>query len=325
MARSGSSGRGSGRQDRISIAVLARRSPASAAPRRGDDRRRPHPGAAARRPAGSPAGTPAAEAPSAGTLSLVSAETTPAQVLLLRRTATRSLQLRDRQHPAAERPPRSTSSTPPAKSSRSFYRNDVEPERRDERSAGTARPAQGRPARNGRYSFRVVPQAGTAQPRGRAHVDLDARRSASASPSTATPSRSSARTNSAARAGRFGAARSGHTHQGQDVMAACGTAAGRRPRRHGPVRRLPERRRQLHRHRRQGHRPTTSCTRTSPNPRRCRPANRSAPASRSGSSATPATPPPATSTSRSGRAPGWYEGGSPIDPLPYLEKWDRYS
>lgn len=23
--------------------------------------------------------------------------------------------------------------------------------------------------------------------------------------------------------------------------------------------------------------------------------------------------------------PGWYEGGSPIDPLPYLEKWDRYS
>jgi len=24
-------------------------------------------------------------------------------------------------------------------------------------------------------------------------------------------------------------------------------------------------------------------------------------------------------------APGWYEGGSPIDPLSYLEKWDRYS
>jgi murein DD-endopeptidase MepM/ murein hydrolase activator NlpD len=24
-------------------------------------------------------------------------------------------------------------------------------------------------------------------------------------------------------------------------------------------------------------------------------------------------------------APGWYEGGSPIDPLPYLEKWDAYS
>ena len=21
-------------------------------------------------------------------------------------------------------------------------------------------------------------------------------------------------------------------------------------------------------------------------------------------------------------APGWYEGGSPIDPLPYLERWD---
>ncbi|HEU5142060.1 MAG TPA: M23 family metallopeptidase, partial [Solirubrobacterales bacterium] len=23
--------------------------------------------------------------------------------------------------------------------------------------------------------------------------------------------------------------------------------------------------------------------------------------------------------------PGWYEGGSPIDPLPYLLRWDRYS
>jgi murein DD-endopeptidase MepM/ murein hydrolase activator NlpD len=24
-------------------------------------------------------------------------------------------------------------------------------------------------------------------------------------------------------------------------------------------------------------------------------------------------------------APGWYEGGSPLDPLPYLEEWDTYS
>ena len=24
-------------------------------------------------------------------------------------------------------------------------------------------------------------------------------------------------------------------------------------------------------------------------------------------------------------APGWYEGGSPIDPLSYLKAWDRYS
>ncbi|HEY5977387.1 MAG TPA: peptidoglycan DD-metalloendopeptidase family protein [Solirubrobacterales bacterium] len=23
--------------------------------------------------------------------------------------------------------------------------------------------------------------------------------------------------------------------------------------------------------------------------------------------------------------PGWYEGGSPVDPLPYLKKWDKYS
>jgi murein DD-endopeptidase MepM/ murein hydrolase activator NlpD len=24
-------------------------------------------------------------------------------------------------------------------------------------------------------------------------------------------------------------------------------------------------------------------------------------------------------------APGWYEGGSPYDPLPLLETWDKYS
>jgi hypothetical protein len=24
-------------------------------------------------------------------------------------------------------------------------------------------------------------------------------------------------------------------------------------------------------------------------------------------------------------APGWYEGGSPFDPLAYLQKWDAYS
>ena len=24
-------------------------------------------------------------------------------------------------------------------------------------------------------------------------------------------------------------------------------------------------------------------------------------------------------------APGWYEGGSPVDPLPFLKKWDAYS
>jgi murein DD-endopeptidase MepM/ murein hydrolase activator NlpD len=24
-------------------------------------------------------------------------------------------------------------------------------------------------------------------------------------------------------------------------------------------------------------------------------------------------------------APGWYEGGSPVDPLGYLQKWDAYS
>ena len=36
-------------------------------------------------------------------------------------------------------------------------------------------------------------------------------------------------------------------------------------------------------------------------------------------------PTAATCTSRSGRRPGWYSGGSPIDPLPMLSAWDKTS
>ena len=183
---------------------------------------------------------------------------------------------------------------------RTFYREDVAPERRRHGSAGTGpRPKASRRA--------TASTASGSPPRRRPRRPPARRprrpRSASASPSTATPSRSSAPTNSASARGRFGAGRSGHTHQGQDVMAACGTplvaARGGRVQYAG----YEAQRRQLRRHRRQGHAATTSCTRTWPNPRRCRTGETSAPASRSGSSATPATPPPATCTSRSGARP----------------------
>jgi len=69
---------------------------------------------------------------------------------------------------------------------------------------------------------------------------------------------------------------------------------------------------------------TTSCTRTWPNPRPWSPAPRCGPASRSGSSARPATRPPSPAL-RDLDAAGLVRSGSPIDPLPFLEKWDRYS
>ena len=68
--------------------------------------------------------------------------------------------------------------------------------------------------------------------------------------------------------GRFGAGRAGHTHQGQDVMAACGAAAGRRPGRPRPVLRLPGRRPATTSSSTARAPATTPCTCTWPNPRR---------------------------------------------------------
>ena len=88
----------------------------------------------------------------------------------------------------------------------------------------------GRAAPNGRYSFRIVPQSGGPVPR-------------RASSSSAEPISLSfdlygfafpilGAHDFGGAGGRFGAGRSGHTHEGQDVMAQCGTplvavAAGR--------------------------------------------------------------------------------------------------
>ncbi len=101
---------------------------------------------------------------------------------------------------------------------RSFFRNDVAPAvPTNIRWDGTT--AEGRPARNGHYSFRVLAQ-GTA---------------VAARPATASTTATLAFDfygytfpilgdhEFGMTAGRFGAGRSGHTHQGQDVMATCGT------------------------------------------------------------------------------------------------------
>ena len=60
-------------------------------------------------------------------------------------------------------------------------------------------------------------------------------------------------------------------------------------------------------------------------PSPCRKADRSAPASRSAIVGETGDATGCHLHFEMWTAPGWYEGGSPIDPLPYLERWDRYS
>jgi murein DD-endopeptidase MepM/ murein hydrolase activator NlpD len=74
-------------------------------------------------------------------------------------------------------------------------------------------------APSARYAFRLVASSGSASARS-ARAD-DARRDAFDLRPALFPIRG--RHNYGSSGARFGAGRSGHTHQGQDVMAACGT------------------------------------------------------------------------------------------------------
>ena len=202
---------------------------------------------------------------------------------------------------------------------RSFYRNDVAPNiATSVRWDGTT--SEGRPARNGHYTFQVIPQGST----------IAARR-ASASTTVATSFALygyafpvlGAHDFGSEGAG-FGAARSGHTHQGQDVMAACGlpllAARG------GTV--------QYNKYEASAGNYIVIDGKGTPNdfmyahlaePSPLQPGE------------TVRTGQPIGIVGNTGNssachlhfeiwgAPGWYEGGSPFDPLPYLERWDRYS
>lgn len=166
-------------------------------------------------PPGSSSGAPVAE-PSAGAITLLAAETKPRKSFFFGVRYPRLAYTLGSDQPQND--VRIDVVNGVGEIVRSFYRQDLAPNvAYNLRWDGTT--AEGKPARNGRYSFRISPQA-----------PAPAARKA-----TATTALSLAFTlygytfpilgghDYGGAMGRFGAGRSGHTHQGQDVMASCGT------------------------------------------------------------------------------------------------------
>lgn len=274
-------------------------------------------------PGGSPPPPPsqsgsADAAPSAGTLTLLSAKTSPRKSFYYGiRNPRLSYEIGSTQ---SSNDLRIDVVGEGGETIKSFFRNDVAPETVDSvRWDGTT--AEGRPAPNGHYSFRIAPQAGG--------------QAARASSSAASPLSLGfdlygfafpilGAHDYGGSGGRFGAGRAGHTHEGQDVMAECGT----------PL--IAARGGQVQYSGYQGAAGNylvidgrgTSFDMAymhllEPSPLQ--------------EGMTVRTGEPIGLVGQTGdatachlhfeiwTAPGWYEGGSPIDPLPYLQKWDAYS
>ncbi len=268
-------------------------------------------------PPSSPAGA-ATAAPSAGTLSLLAGETTPRKSFYfgfrfprLSYTIGSSQTQNDLRIDVVDAAGAIV---------KTFYRNDVAPDVPNSiRWDGTTN--EGRPARNGAYSFRIGPQALEA-PVARRATQSTALSLAFSLYGYAFPILGAHEFGLGA--GRFGAARSGHTHQGQDVMADCGTplVAAR-----GGVVQYSEYEANAGNY-------VVIDGKGTPNdfmyahlaePSPLQPGE------------TVRTGQPIGIVGDTGDAsachlhfeiwgpPGWYEGGSPFDPLPYLEQWDAYS
>ena len=283
-------------------------------------------------PPPSQSGTPDA-APSPGTPRLLSAKTSPRKSFYYGARSPRlSYEI------ASDRPSndlRIDVVGPGGETVVSFYRNDVAPGTPDSVSwDGTV--AGGRAAPNGRYSFRISPQSGdpvAQQSLDRSIQEARRRASSSASPSTSFnlgfalygysfPILGSHDFGGAG--GRFGAGRAGHTHEGQDVMAACGTplvAARGGTVQYSGYQSLAGNYLVID-GKGTGY-DTAYMHLLAPSPLQ--------------EGMTVRTGEPIGLVGQTGDAtachlhfemwtpPGWYEGGSPIDPLPFLERWDAYS
>jgi murein DD-endopeptidase MepM/ murein hydrolase activator NlpD len=269
-------------------------------------------------PASSPTGTPEAESPSSGALSLVSAKATPRKSFFygfrypsIRFAIESSQPQNDLQIDVVNAAEEVV---------RSFYRNDVEPNV-EVRIRWDGTTSEGKPARNGRYSFRIEPQGAT-QAAARASTSSEPLSLGFALYGYEFPVLGAH--DFGGPDGRFGAARAGHTHEGQDTMAACGTplvaarggtvqysgfqaAAGNYIVIDGKGTGFDFMYAHL----------------AEPSPLKTgEPVRTGQPIGVVGDTGD------ATACHlhfEIWTAPGWYQGGSPIDPLPYLEKWDAYS
>ncbi|HVY97027.1 MAG TPA: peptidoglycan DD-metalloendopeptidase family protein [Solirubrobacterales bacterium] len=267
-------------------------------------------------PPSSPSGTPSS-APSAGAITLLSAETTPRKSFYFGYRFPRLTYTIGSGQPQNDLRIDVVSAS--GEVVKTYYRNDVAPDAANSvRWDGTDN--EGKPARNGRYSFRVSPQ-GT-EVAARVATEATSPGPGFAFYGYAFPILGPHEFGMSA--GRFGAGRSGHTHQGQDTMAACGTplVAAR-----GGVVQYA------------GYQSAAGnyvvidgkgtaydfmyAHMAEPSPLH--------------TGETVRTGQPIGIVGDTGdaqgchlhfemwTAPGWYEGGSPIDPLPYLQAWDRYS
>ena len=276
-------------------------------------------------PAGAPpappsaTGTPSPSTPSAGILSLVAAKASP-RVSFYYGVHSPSLRFEIESTQPQNDLRIDVIDTDSGEIVRSFYRNDVEPHSPVSIRWDGATAAK-RPAPKGHYSFQVGSQAA---PR------VALRASTSSEPLSLNfdfyvytfPVLGEHNFGDAA--ARFGASRSGHTHQGQDIMAACGLPVVAA--RGGTVqyagwddlggnylvidgKGTPYDTAYMHL--------------AEPTPLKTgEPVRTGQPIGIVGDTGD------ATACHLHFElwgAPGWYEGGSPVDPLPFLKKWDAYS
>ena len=268
---------------------------------------------------GSPDGAPAAS-PSAGTISLVAGATSPRKSFYFGYRYPRlSYMIASSQ---AENDLQIDVVNSSGEVVKTFYRENVAPDVESKvRWDGTTN--EGRPARNGRYSFRISPQSPAATaPAARKASSSTTLSLAFAFYGYAFPILGDHEYGMSA--GRFGAARSGHTHQGQDVMAACGT----------PL--LAARGGKVQYSGYQGAAGNYVVIDGRGTGNDFMYAHLAEP-SPLATGDTVRTGQPIGVVGETGDAsgchlhfemwgaPGWYEGGSPFDPLGYLEKWDAYS
>jgi murein DD-endopeptidase MepM/ murein hydrolase activator NlpD len=268
-------------------------------------------------PPGSGSGAPST-APSAGTVTLAAAETTPRKSFYFGYRYPRLSFTISSNQPQNDL--RVDVVNAAGEVVRTFYREDVAPNVAYRiRWDGTT--AEGKPARNGKYTFRVSPQTPAAP----------AARKATSSTTLSLGFTLYGYTfpilgahDYGGSGGRFGAPRSGHTHQGQDVMAACGV----------PL--VAARGGRVQYARWDGNAGNYIVIDGKGTPNDFAYMHLAEP-----------TPLKEGEVVRTGQpigivgatgdasgchlhfeiwgAPGWYEGGSPFDPLAELIKWDKYS